>query len=84
MPSSYDILVTLGHRYQVIRTNDNTPIGASYATRREAEAAMEKTRAEEYGYDWEPTEYAAVEGEVSARTVLAEREATTTSGKDVP
>ena len=84
MSDSFDILVTLGHRYQIIRLNDNTPMGASYATRKEAEDVRSRLEAESYGYDWEPTEYAAVEGEVSARTVLAEREATTTSGKDVP
>ena len=68
MPNSYDILITLGHRYQVIRTNDNTPIGASYATRKDAEDYMRATEAEEYGYDWEPmSTIEAVEKEVSAR-----------------
>ena len=86
MPNSYDILVTIGHRYQVIRSNDNTPIGASYATRKEAENAMSKIQGEEYGYDWEAMDdpIAAVEKEVSARTVISERAATTTSGKKVP
>ena len=70
MPNDYDILITLGHRYQVMRTNDNTPVGASYATRKEARDAMSKIEGEEYGYDWEPTDMiAAVEAEVSARAV---------------
>ena len=71
MPNSYDILITLGHRYQVVRVNDNTPVGASYATRKEAENAMSKIQGEEYGYDWEAMEdtITAVEKEVSARTV---------------
>ena len=84
--NSYDILITLGHRYQVVRTTDNTPIGASYATRKEAEDAMNKIYGEESGYDWEPMDdpIAAVEKEVSARTVISERAATTTSGKELP
>ena len=86
MPNSYDILITIGHRYQVIRSNDNTPVGASHATRKEAENAMSKIQGEEYGYDWEAMEdpIAAVEREVSARTVVSERAATTTSRKEVP
>ena len=73
MPNNYDILITLGHRYQVMRTNDNTPVGASYATRKEAENYMRATEAEEYGYDWEPmmSPVEAVEKEVSARTVVS-------------
>ena len=71
MPNNHDIFVTLGHRYQVIRTNDNTPVGPSYALRKEAEDAMRRIDAEEYGYDWEPNPdmIAAVEKEVAARTV---------------
>ena len=71
MPNQHDIFVTLGHRYQVIRTNDNTPIGPSYATRKEAEDARSAKDAEEYGYDWEPLmgTIEAVEREVAARTV---------------
>ena len=84
MPDSFDILVTLGHRYQIIRLNDNAPMGASYATRKEAEDVRSRLEAESYGYDWEPTEDAGMEKEVSARTVLLERAATTTSGKELP
>ena len=71
MPNNHDIFVTLGHRYQVIRTNDNTPVGPSYALRKEAEDAMHRIDAEEYGYDWEPAVgiVEAVEKEVAARTV---------------
>ena len=55
----------------MIRTNDNTPVGPSYALRKEAEDAMHQIDAKEYGYDWEPYPdiIAAVEKEVAARTV---------------
>lgn len=86
MPNQHDIFITLGHRYQIIRVADNVPVGASYATRKEAEDAMHQIDALEYGYDWEPmmSPIAAVEKEVSARTVVSERAATTTSGKELP
>ena len=55
----------------MIRTNDNTPVGPSYATRKEAEDARSALDAKEYGYDWEPAVgiVEAVEKEVAARTV---------------
>ena len=70
MPNQHDIFVTGGHRYQVIRVADNTPIGASFATRHEAEEKVRQIDAEEYGWEYQPREtIATVEEEVSARTV---------------
>ena len=70
MPNNYDVFVTAGHRYQIIRTADNTPMGASFATRHEAERKMREIDAEEYGWEIGPESMVtAVEGEVSARTV---------------
>ena len=54
MPERYDIIKT-GSRYQVVRTRDNTPIGKTYATRGEAEEAINVLFSEEYGYEIFPS-----------------------------
>ena len=70
MPNEYDIFITGGHRYQIIRLADNAPIDASFATRHEAERRMREIDAEEYGWEIGPSDMMkAIEEEVSARTV---------------
>lgn len=48
MPIPRDI-IKLGKRYWIIDMRDYSPIGSSYATRREAEDAMFALSDEEYG-----------------------------------
>ena len=81
MPNNYTIVVTLGHRYQVIRVDDNTPVGSSYATKADAEEGIRRIDAEEYGWDWQPSSIGyGIEREVSARTVQSLGAPSETSG----
>ena len=62
----YDILKTIGGRYLVVRTNDNTPMAPSFATRTDAEAKLREIEATLY--DWPMDAPTAEEKEGSGDT----------------
>ena len=49
--ASYDVIKTIGGKYQVIRMQDNVLMGPTFFTRAEAERHMQSCYDEDYGID---------------------------------
>ena len=54
MPTNLDV-IKIGSRYQVVRTSDNTPMGKTYPTRKDAWDYIYELQAEEYGHEMFPS-----------------------------
>ena len=84
MPNKLDIFKTIGGRYQLWRVNDNTGL-ETFNTRAEAEQAMRRGEADEYGWEiTDVTDHPALEQSTAAR-LSASKEATSKGlSKDSP